>query len=146
MESAAELTKLERYVIIHAIDDHWQNHLTEMDELRRSVGLRGYGQKDPLNEYKNDAYAFFQEMIANIRGSICTGLFRSATNLENFQHMLSRLSSRVNASGPSNPAPAQASSQQKLPQVTIQREEPRIGRNDPCPCGSGKKYKKCCGK
>ncbi|OIO60203.1 MAG: preprotein translocase subunit SecA [Verrucomicrobia bacterium CG_4_10_14_3_um_filter_43_23] len=146
IESAAELTKLERYVIIHAIDDHWQNHLTEMDELRRSVGLRGYGQKDPLNEYKNDAYAFFQEMIANIRGSICTGLFRSATNLENFQHMLSRLSSRVNASGPSNPAPAQASSQQKLPQVTIQREEPRIGRNDPCPCGSGKKYKKCCGK
>jgi hypothetical protein len=85
------LGSLERYVVINAIDHHWQEHLTEMEELRRSIGLRSYGQKDPLVEYKGEAYRFFEELMTNVRLQICTGLFRSASNLSSFENMLSIL-------------------------------------------------------
>ena len=166
---------LERYVIINAIDHHWQEHLTEMEELRRSIGLRSYGQKDPLVEYKGEAYKYFEELMNNVRLQICTGLFRSATNLQSFENMLSLLNRSVRMQGPANaPAPnvgrpaapqAQVTTtitrsggpatavaeppaeekEIKLPTVTIRREMPKVGRNDPCPCGSGKKYKQCHG-
>jgi preprotein translocase subunit SecA len=86
------LGSLERYVVINAIDHHWQEHLTEMEELRRSIGLRSYGQKDPLVEYKGEAYKYFEELMNNVRLQICTGLFRSASNLESFENMLALLS------------------------------------------------------
>lgn len=142
-ESAEDLKKLERYVVIKMLDEHWQHHLTEMEDLRRSVGLRGYGQKDPLNEYKGEAYLFFEEMYGRIRLDICVGAFRSATNVDSFQHMLARLSSSAQASGPAGDS--KPVKERKLPEITIKREEPKAGRNDLCPCGSGKKYKKCCG-
>jgi len=164
VEQPEALGSLERYVVINAIDHHWQEHLTEMEELRRSIGLRSYGQKDPLVEYKSEAYKYFEELMNNVRLQICTGLFRSATNLESFENMLSILGRSVRTQGPENappaagpadglPAPgapeggAGAPGQQEiqLPKITIRREAPKVGRNEPCPCGSGKKFKHCHG-
>ena len=154
------LGSLERYVVINAIDHHWQEHLTEMEDLRKSIGLRSYGQKDPLVEYKSEAYRFFEELMNNVRLQICTGLFRSASNLESFENMLALLSRTAKAVGPSDaPAAPQitttvssggtssapAEPEIQLPKVTVRREAPKVGRNDPCPCGSGKKYKNCHG-
>jgi len=163
-EQPEALGALERYVVINAIDHHWQEHLTEMEELRRSIGLRSYGQKDPLVEYKSEAYKYFEELMNNVRLQICTGLFRSATNLESFENMLSILARSARTQGPENaPAPAAppaaaspgpagapppgapGEAEIQLPKVTIRRETPKVGRNDPCPCGSGKKYKHCHG-
>ncbi len=169
VEIPEALGSLERYVVINAIDHHWQEHLTEMEELRRSIGLRSYGQKDPLVEYKGEAYKYFEELMNNVRLQICTGLFRSASNLESFENMLALLSRTARAVGPSDvPAPglppaapqlgsgsgapaggaSEAPPEEReiqLPKVTIRREAPKVGRNEPCPCGSGKKFKNCHG-
>jgi preprotein translocase subunit SecA len=177
VEIPEALGSLERYVVINAIDHHWQEHLTEMEELRRSIGLRSYGQKDPLVEYKAEAYKYFEELMNNVRLQICTGLFRSASNLESFENMLALLSrnartvgpdesaaggginaartapsapqitTTVTSSGPAAAANGAAPADQEiqLPKVTVRRQFPKVGRNDPCPCGSGKKYKNCHG-
>ena len=160
VELPEALGSLERYVVINAIDHHWQEHLTEMEDLRKSIGLRSYGQKDPLVEYKSEAYRFFEELMTNVRLQICTGLFRSASNLESFENMLALLSRTARAVGPSDEAAAapqvsttvtrsggtaSAEPEIQLPKITIRRETPKVGRNDPCPCGSGKKYKQCHG-
>jgi preprotein translocase subunit SecA len=166
MEEEESLINLERFVIIRAIDRHWQDHLTEMEDLRKSVGLRSYGQKDPLSEYKSEAYRYFEELMANVREEICTAVFRSASNLEVFQRTIASLGKNIKQQGPVEgggtlidlmQASAREQARQEgknieLPQpqeapkpVPVQREEPKVGRNDPCPCGSGKKYKKCCG-
>ena len=162
VEDPAALGGLERYIVINAIDHHWQEHLTEMEELRRSIGLRSYGQKDPLSEYKGEAFRFFEELMNNVRLQICTSLFRSATNRDAFENLFSILSRSARLQGPAsgptalnsavqadaNPAGASAApaeNEVKLPSVTIRRDTPKVGRNDPCPCGSGKKYKNCHG-
>ena len=162
LENPEQLQSLERYVVVHAADLHWQDHLTEMEELRRSVGLRGYGQKDPLSEYKNEAFRAFEEMMGTMRSEVCSGMFRSSTNLAAFENMLSALSDVAKTTGPdatvgkgfdrfsapASPAPSlEASESPEIPKVAVPvvRDQPKVGRNDPCPCGSGKKYKKCCG-
>ena len=167
VEIPESLGSLERYVVINAIDHHWQEHLTEMEDLRKSIGLRSYGQKDPLVEYKGEAYKYFEELMNNVRLQICTGLFRSASNIESFENMLALLSRTARAVGPADApvAPAAAPAPQitttvtssgpmaeappaeeiQLPKVTIRRETPKVGRNEPCPCGSGKKFKNCHG-
>jgi len=159
VENPDALGSLERYVVINAIDHHWQEHLTEMEELRRSIGLRSYGQKDPLVEYKGEAYKFFEELMNNVRLQICTGLFRSASNIQAFENMLALLSRTAKAVGPADapvaaaprglPAGGEAAAapaeEIQLPKVTVRRETPKVGRNEPCPCGSGKKFKNCHG-
>jgi preprotein translocase subunit SecA len=161
VEDPAALGGLERYIVINAIDHHWQEHLTEMEELRRSIGLRSYGQKDPLSEYKGEAYRFFEELMNNVRLQICTSLFRSATNRDAFENLFAILSRSARLQGPAAAPTALAAASQaaapaetpsstpaeeiKLPSVTIRRDTPKVGRNDPCPCGSGKKYKNCHG-
>ncbi|HEY0862861.1 MAG TPA: preprotein translocase subunit SecA [Lacunisphaera sp.] len=163
VEDPAALGGLERYIVINAIDHHWQEHLTEMEELRRSIGLRSYGQKDPLSEYKGEAFRFFEELMNNVRLQICTSLFRSATNRDAFENLFAILSRSARLQGPAaaptalaaatqaaapagdDAAPAAPAEDIKLPSVTIRREAPKVGRNDPCPCGSGKKYKNCHG-
>jgi preprotein translocase subunit SecA len=162
LEDPEQLQGLERYVVVNAVDLHWQDHLTEMEELRRSVGLRGYGQKDPLSEYKNEAFRAFEEMMGAMRSDVCSGMFRSSTNLAVFENMLSTLSNVAKTTGPEStseggfdqfrlssggmPAPG-GSGAPEIPQVAapVTRDAPKVGRNDPCPCGSGKKFKKCCG-
>ncbi|RRJ94402.1 preprotein translocase subunit SecA [Opitutaceae bacterium TAV4] len=177
VELPEALGALERYVVIGAIDQPWQSHLTEMEDLRQSIGLRSYGQKDPLVEYKNEAYKYFEELMQNVRLQICTGLFRSASNIQVFEQMLAILSRNARAQGPADASagapPTRAAAQAhpgasvtttitgggsagalpggqagqeiQLPKVTIRREMPKVGRNDPCPCGSGKKFKNCHG-
>ncbi|MFM1851462.1 MAG: hypothetical protein RIS54_1146 [Verrucomicrobiota bacterium] len=156
VEDPHSLGALERYVIINAIDRHWQEHLTEMEELKKGIFLRSYGQKDPLVEYKGEAFRYFEELMNNVRLQICTGLFRSASNLEAFENMLALLSRSAKAVGPTDepaaapaarPGPVAAPGEEEvqLPKVTIRRDQPKVGRNDPCPCGSGKKYKQCHG-
>ncbi len=237
VEEPQALRQLERYVIISTIDKHWQDHLTEMEDLRSSVGLRGYGQKDPLNEYKSEAFKFFEEMMKNIRTGVCQGIFRSASSISAFQNMLALLARAreigpdedgtgaavqrtaaikpaaraamppmgirpqarpglaptsqaplarsgspggENAGGAGLPlsslstsagsgaisagitiSPVRAGNESgspavssapppareiQLPKVSPPQkiDVPKPGRNDDCPCGSGKKYKKCC--
>jgi len=161
VEVPEALASIERYVIINAIDHHWQEHLTEMEELRRSIGLRSYGQKDPLVEYKGEAYKYFEELMQNVRLQICTGLFRSASNLQVFENMLAMLSRNALQEGPDTAGEAvkspvakaisagapSAKKEIELPKIRIQPGAgyTGVGRNDPCPCGSGKKFKNCHG-
>jgi preprotein translocase subunit SecA len=158
LENPEQIQSLERYVVVNSVDVHWQDHLTEMEELRRSVGLRGYGQKDPLSEYKSEAFRAFEEMMGAMRSEVCSGMFRAATNLAAFENMLNTLSKSAKStgpdtggaagfdrfSGPSSPAPQVDQPSAPAVAVPVVREEPKVGRNDPCPCGSGKKFKKCC--
>jgi preprotein translocase subunit SecA len=168
-EDPEELKMITRYVIIRAIDRLWQDHLTDMSDLRQSVSLRGYAQKDPLNEYKTEAFVFFEEMMTNMRTEVCSGIFRTATNLQAFQNLLTRLQGKVKAEGPqtqtstaeSGSATASAvrraaesvggKTQANRPPApaarvaTVTRDAPKVGRNDPCPCGCGKKIKRCQG-
>ena len=145
-ESAEELIGLERFIVIRSLDRRWQDHLTEMEELRRSVNLRSYGQKDPLSEYKSEAYGFFEDLMANVRTEICNSVFRTATNQEAFKNMLSRMSKDAQVAGPGTgqdiqasafsgaAAKAQASGTSKsieLPKVeTVRSELPKLGRNE----------------
>jgi len=132
---AETMRRLEHLVLLKTIDAKWMEHLREMDGLKEGIGLRAYGQKDPLLEYKFEAYEMFNAMIRSIQEDCVKMLFKV------------RLV---------NPEEAQAQEEQRIRQVTSNRgqdSEPpkprtveKIGRNDPCPCGSGKKYKKCCGK
>ncbi len=102
-ENPDALRKLERIVIISTIDRHYQSHLTEMEDLRQSVGLRGYGQKDPLVEYKNEAFTYFNEMMNQVRTDISTSIFRSVTNLRAFEQMMQRAQQRAQMRGPAEP-------------------------------------------
>jgi len=161
MEHAEALRGLERYVILNAVDRLWQEHLYAMDGLREAVYLRAFAQKDPLVEYKNEAFAMFSELMDNIKSEVLNNLFRSTTNLQAFENLLRSLpqsllqgdlpgapsSAPVMASAPvpvaAGEAPAPAAPKIELP---FKREIPKAGRNDPCPCGSGKKFKNCCGR
>ncbi|MGJ8640140.1 MAG: preprotein translocase subunit SecA [Opitutaceae bacterium] len=149
-EDKEALIGLARYLVMRPLDRRWQDHLTEMEELRRSVNLRSYGQKDPLNEYKSEAYVFFEELMTNVRTEICNSTFRSATSQEAFENMLAKLSQSVKVAGPgtgqpqpgalagaaaaAQPQAAQQAAQQKaveLPRVEpVRRELPKIGRNE----------------
>ena len=146
---------LERYIILNAIDRLWQEHLYAMDGLREAVYLRAFGQKDPLVEYKNDAYAMFVDLMDTIKGEALHNLFRSATSLqafeqmlENMPHILSRpehlLNPELNEAEDDDSTPDNPPHPKK--ELPLKRELPKVGRNDPCPCGSGKKFKSCCGR
>ena len=128
-EDAAALAGLERHVVLRAVDRNWQDHLTEMEDLRRSVGLRGYAQKDPLNEYKTEAFSAFSTMMGRLRSDACSGLFRMATSMEAFEETLRRARGEVVVSGPAtapSPTPAPAPVAKQVPH---RREMPKVGRN-----------------
>ena len=151
MEHQDAVRGLERYVILNAVDRLWQEHLYAMDGLREAVYLRSFGQKDPLVEYKNDAYVMFVDLMDTIKGEVLTNLFRSTTNLQAFEHMLSAMPQMLSRpesllnpeTGSNRPEESQPAPRLELP---LKRELPKAGRNDPCPCGSGKKFKSCCGR
>ncbi|MBN2210224.1 MAG: SEC-C domain-containing protein [Sedimentisphaerales bacterium] len=143
-----ELTQLERYVLLQIYDSSWKDHLYAMDQLKGSVGLRGFAEKDPKLEYKREGYRMFQEMLSGIREKVTDMIFKA--RLEAGQEMRSvwNISNTMHADYERFQAQQQAAQQpQGEAQVTktIKLEKPKVGRNDPCPCGSGKKYKKCCG-
>ena len=161
---------LEQHIMHNAVDRLWHGHLYAMDSLRDSVRLRSYGQKDPLVEYKNEAYSIFVELMDSIRVDILSNLFRSTTNVEGFKQFLANLhqssstetpegtvtiGGSTTASSSGMPAGITTSrpglddeEEENRPKVRlpIRRELPKVGRNEPCPCGSGKKFKQCCGR
>ncbi|MCU0771866.1 MAG: preprotein translocase subunit SecA [Verrucomicrobia bacterium] len=162
-EEPAALETVERFTILSAIDKRWQEHLYDMDSLRYSIGLRGYGQRDPLIEYKAEAFKMFDQLMVGIKTEICHNIFRSASSLMAFENFLRNapqktLHQETSAFGgtPTGAAAAQAAQKQAsdivseaaeaLEKARPVRTGPKVGRNDPCPCGSGKKYKQCCGK
>ena len=154
-EEPTAVKSLERYIILNAIDRLWQEHLYAMDALREGVYLRGYAQKDPLIEYKTEAYDMFVELMANIKNEVLHNLFRSTSNLQAFENFLATLPQfLLRGDGPppaKKNAPAPAAENGDTPgemklDLPARRSLPKVGRNDPCPCGSGKKYKNCCGR
>ena len=156
------LEELERYIILSAIDRLWQEHLYVMDGVRDAIGMRQYAQKDPLVEYKTEAYSVFVELMDNIDNEVLGNLFRSTTRPDQYEAFLKNLPQQLSHDTDiltdfgGSQAPAQqgvvadqaggtdsGKPQIKLP---IKRDLPKVGRNDPCSCGSGKKFKQCCGR
>lgn len=142
VEDPEALKALEKYIVLSAIDKLWQGHLTEMDELRQSVGLRGYGQKNPLQEYKSEAFLFFEELMNNIRSEICYKLFHAFTNAIAFKQF--DPTGVINTD--STMQPKTKKEKTALISSIIKTTSKKVGRNEACPCGSGKKYKQCCGR
>jgi len=156
-EEPEKLVTVERFTVLSAIDKLWQEHLYEMDSLRYSIGLRAHGQRDPLIEYKAEAYKIFDELMVNIKTEICHNIFRSASSLMAFENFLRNIPQQTthdpaSAFGrPPKPDESKASdvvsqAAEDLSKQKPVRSGPKVGRNDPCPCGSGKKYKHCHGK
>jgi preprotein translocase subunit SecA len=174
------LRRVERDIMLQIVDQQWKDHLYSLDHLKEGIGLRGYGQRDPLVEYKKESYALFTDMKARIEEEIVRYLFwlrpvineggeggpvaaprrpaprrspsmimnnPSAETLPAFAAARSGAATSATAepipSGPGGPRPARTGGDDVI--KTIRREEPKVGRNDPCPCGSGKKFKKCHG-
>ena len=176
--SEEQVKFLERHTILESIDRLWQEHLYAMDNLRSSMSLRVYAQKDPLVEYKHEAYKIFKSMMDQIYQNIAYNLFRAAlTQLISPDELLAAMQQgliyKMPVDGESNINPAELAADQLgalnnasipglkedsevvSPQVAAEEDEvkitfhrtmPKVGRNDSCPCGSGKKYKKCCGR
>jgi preprotein translocase subunit SecA len=158
-EQPDALKVLERYTILSAIDRLWQEHLYEMDSLRTSIGLRAHGQRDPLVEYKSEAFKIFEELMVSIKTEICHNIFRSASSMRAFEDFI-RNTPRETKHESSSTFGGEAKPGQGKPSDVVseavdhlskekpkpKRAGPKVGRNDPCPCGSGKKYKQCCGK
>ena len=135
-ESPEMLNYLERHLLLRSIDRNWQNHLTEMEELRRAVNLRGYAQKDPLNEYKTEAYRAFVDLMRQLRTDVCSSLFRTASSMEALEAILRTAQGQVIATGPAEPGtpedqPAAASAPETMQQKQepFRRNEAKIGRN-----------------
>ncbi|MEI8205435.1 MAG: preprotein translocase subunit SecA [Kiritimatiellales bacterium] len=159
-EDPARVKGLEQMIILQSVDEHWQEYLRNMDSLREGIGLRAYGQRDPLVEYKREAFNLFGDLMAVIKNEISQNIFRTGSSMEALQGFWQSLNkkmvnnraqqdqasamalARQSASQPGHGAPPGAAPE---PQQPIRRTGPDVGRNDPCPCGSGKKYKKCCG-
>ena len=164
-ENPEMLDMLERHIILTGIDKLWQEHLYNMDALREGVHLRAQGQKDPLVEYKNEAYSLFETLMGNIESESLNNLFRSTTNLEQFENFMRGLPQQLSSDATAqaaggiaqaniaqtgntgNLAMTPAEDGQKI-KINLPKRRPtiKVNRNEDCPCGSGKKYKKCCGR
>ncbi|MDP7637038.1 MAG: SEC-C metal-binding domain-containing protein, partial [Phycisphaerae bacterium] len=145
-----EVTELERYILLQIYDSSWMDHLLSMDHLKSGIGLRGFAEQDPRVAYKREGANQFQEMLAAVRDKVTDMIFKvrltagqEMANVYQISNMVheqltgyDHLTQGMDAQDPGAP--------QKV--ETIKRDVPKVGRNDPCPCGSGKKYKKCCGR
>jgi preprotein translocase subunit SecA len=162
-----ELTDLEQFVLIQIFDQSWKDHLYAMDLLKSGIGLQAFAEQDPRIVYKKEGYEYFEKMMAGVRDKVTDLIFRArvvgqvqarsaytvtatthegATGYgvsENLRADDAALAGHGAGSAEQQAAAAAAAGEAKV--KTIVRETARVGRNDPCPCGSGKKYKKCCG-
>ncbi|HZI49377.1 MAG TPA: SEC-C metal-binding domain-containing protein, partial [Pyrinomonadaceae bacterium] len=141
----------ERIIMLNIIDAQWKDHLLALDHLKQGIGLVGYGQKDPLVEYKKESFDLFQAMLDRIDTTTIRSLFNLQVVAEESPEEIQRrrLAARrrgsrsIQFTGPNQGAAAAGEEEGKI--KTVVRDQPKVGRNDPCPCGSGKKYKKCHG-
>ena len=136
--------QIERIILLQIVDSHWKEHLLSMDHLKEGIGLRGYGQKNPLNEYKKEAFDLFMTMIEAVKLQTIKTLMRvRLVQEEEVERLEEERRQRQEQEMQMNKG---AAGEQGKPQEPVKRDGDKIGRNAPCPCGSGKKYKKCCGK
>ncbi len=145
------MARLERYAVLSVIDDKWKEHLREMDDLKEGIGLRAYGQKDPLVEYKSEAFHLFVNLISEIRDDVVSFCFKffpqEPTEVQarraRQQRMQTVKASSQNMGLQNSENAKESQNRGKQQPIKVER---KIGRNEPCPCGSGKKYKNCHGK
>jgi preprotein translocase subunit SecA len=130
------MTYLERMVLLQVVDGLWKDHLLNMDHLKEGIGLRGYGQKDPLREYQREGFDMFADMVERIKAETVSTLLRLQIERE----------ADVEAFVPEEDQALSFSGGEEAAPQPVKNKKGKIGRNDPCPCGSGKKYKKCCGR
>ncbi len=153
---AEAMRHIEKTILLDMIDSKWKDHLYAMDILKEGIGLRAYGQVDPLVEYKNEGYVMFEDMFNRIQEDALEFIFRVQVVKEDKirgvfdavpQQFIHQEAQPLAAGQPriGSPRPMSAANTPDVKQAPIHREAPKVGRNDPCPCGSGKKYKKCCG-
>ena len=128
-EAGLDMRDVERIVLLKAVDNKWMDHIDAMDQFRKGIGLRAYAQRDPIVEYKMEGYDMFDEMVAGIQEETIYMLFH-VTVRSKIEQKERKVMNTNGGEGPAAPAKA----------------EKTVGRNSPCPCGSGKKYKNCCGK
>ena len=126
------MREAERVVLLKTIDRKWMDHIDDMDQLRQGIGLQAYAQRDPLNEYKMAGYDMFNEMMASIREDTVKMMFRVKVEKPEEREQVAKVTG-TNKDDSGVKAP-------------VRRNAPKIQPNDPCPCGSGKKYKQCCGR
>jgi preprotein translocase subunit SecA len=159
--TAELMRQLEKSVLLQIIDSKWKDHLYAMDNLREGIGLRAYGQRDPLVEYQHEAYILFTDMVEAIKQESVEMLLKvqlmrrepkpARGILEAIPQKLVHETTSALAGAPSksDPQPEGAGAPSVKSSLggpqPVHRQTPKVGRNDPCPCGSGKKYKKCCG-
>jgi len=149
--------QVEKDIYLYTIDSLWQDHLLDMDHLKEGIGLAGYGQRDPLIEYKKESMTLFEDLIYTVHADAVQRIFRiqpidpEEERRERRRRMIHAMragrgagpAAVLPADTPEPARPAQPGGEERV--ETFKRETPKVGRNDPCPCGSGKKYKKCCG-
>jgi preprotein translocase subunit SecA len=126
-----------KVVMLQSIDTHWKEHLLAMDHLKEGIGLRGYGQKDPIREYQKEGYDMFMDMVYRVKENMLEKLCMVQVQREEEMHEIEEKRQKdyvMSRGGEADTA------------KTVKRDGKKVGRNDPCPCGSGKKYKKCCGR
>ncbi|MDP1590807.1 MAG: SEC-C metal-binding domain-containing protein, partial [Prosthecobacter sp.] len=157
------LQEIEKMILLNAIDRLWQEHLYALDALKEGVSLRTYGQKDPLIEFKQEAFTIFAELMNNINGEVLGNLFRSTQQLAAFEQFLAQMAAQQSgesaapqrrqedeeAGEEAPPNPGRDGPRLIIPSAGSNKPKPdhsKVGRNDPCPCGSGKKFKQCCGR
>ncbi|HOV70330.1 MAG TPA: SEC-C metal-binding domain-containing protein, partial [Clostridia bacterium] len=133
-EAGYDMREIERIIVLHAVDRMWMDHIDAMDQLREGIGLRAYGQKDPIVEYRLEGFDMFEQMIKDIQEAAVRMIF----NVD-----VSRIPVRSQVAQPTKAAVSSSGGiQDRKPEKT----SVKVGRNEPCPCGSGKKYKDCCAK
>ncbi len=128
------LRELERVILLRVVDSKWMDHIDDMERLRQGIGLRAYAQRDPIIEYKEEGYIMYEAMLQAVNEDIIKLLFNI------------RAESKMERQQVAKPVAASGGSDDSLHSKPVVRNSPKVGRNDPCPCGSGLKYKKCCGK
>ncbi len=151
-EGIPVLRRWEQYLYLQSIDTMWKDHLLSMDHLREGIGLRGYGQKDPKQEYKKEGYEMFVQMTWRVKSWVVGNLLRlqpvrreTAQEIEQKRLAMQRRAMQRITESHADAASGDGEAKPRPKQETVVRTQPKIGRNDPCPCGSGKKYKKCHG-
>ena len=151
-----QMREVERMILLRVVDNRWMDHIDAMDQLKDGIGLRGIGQQDPAVAYAQEGFAMFEELVADIREETVKYCYNvTVTTRTERRNVVSGRTSAAkedykddSQSGSANGnMPGAAPKADKTgKQETVRRDMPKVGRNDPCPCGSGKKYKNCCGK
>ena len=142
------MRELERVITLKIVDEKWMEHIDNMDELKNGVGLRAYAQKDPVVVYRMEGFDMFDEMVYDIQYDVVKLLMHVTERDEGAQRQQTSeiTSAKLQETSAIELVDGKISPKEGGIDKTIRNEEPKVGRNDPCPCGSGKKYKNCCGK